>query len=76
MTESLTTAKICKLQGIRLFQVYLSDMIQGGKVFEPSSLVPLSQLALPILDMLLDAESETLNLLMRSLDKCLVFAEG
>ena len=79
MTESLTQPKIASLKGLRLFQVYLSDMFQGGKVFEHSCLVPTSQQALPILDMLFDTSngpSETLTLLIRSLDKCLTFAEG
>ena len=39
MAESLTSVRISSMKGLRLFQVYLSDTIQGGKVFEESCLV-------------------------------------
>ncbi len=74
MEESLMHS--AELKGVRLFQVYLSDLIQGGKVFQSSCLVPQSQNALAILDHLLESDPNVLLLLTRSLQKCLVHASG
>ena len=57
-----------EMKGLRLFQIYLSDMMQGGTVFDPSYLVPCSQQALPFTDMIFD-DPEVLVLLEKSIDK-------
>ena len=56
------------MKGLRLYQIYLCDTIQGGSLFDQSILVPCSQQALPYLDMLFD-DQEVLVLLTKSLEK-------
>ena len=59
-----------EMKGLRLFQIYLSDMMQGGTVFDPSFLVPCSQQALTFIDMIFDKQ-KVLILLEKSMDKTL-----
>ena len=49
-------------------------MIQGGRIFAESSLVPYSKQALQILDVLFESDPSVLSLLVKSLDKVLTFA--
>jgi len=59
--------------GLRVFQVYLSDLVQGGNVFQSSTLVPRSQIAFGFLESILSSP-ELIDLLRQSIKKGIVAA--
>lgn len=63
------------LKGIRLFQLYLNDMIQGGSAFTSSYLATeRGKDALAVLDHFLESDPSVPLLLTKSIEKCLVYA--
>lgn len=60
-------------KGLRLFQCYLSDMVQGGTVFDPSFLVPRSRIAHSFLEAIF-AKDDLNDLLRQSVKKMITIA--
>lgn len=60
-------------KGLRVFQCYLSDMVQGGSAFDHSFLVPRSKLAFNFLEAIFQKD-ELVDLLRQSIKKQIAVA--
>ena len=60
-------------RGLRVFQCYLCDMVQGGSVFDSSYLVPKSKIAFSFLEAILQKD-DLIDLIRQSIKKLITVA--